>query len=91
MTEKMIEARIKRLRAIEAQQQELTAKADAIKAELQQDMETKGTEELRTKNFIVRWKAIISSRLDSKALKEALPDIYGLYTRQTATKRFTIA
>lgn len=91
MTEKMIEARVKKLRDIEAQQQELTAKADAIRAELQNDMEKKGTDELRTKNFIVRWKEIISSRLDSKALKEALPDIYNLYSKQTATRRFTIA
>ena len=91
MTDKMIEARVKKLRAIEAQQQELEAKAAAIKAELQQDMETKGTEELHTKNFIVRWKEIISSRLDTKALKEALPDIYSLYTKQTSIRRFTIA
>ena len=91
MTDKMIEARVKKLRAIEAQQQELMAKADAIKEELQHDMEAKGTDELRTKNFIVRWKKIIGQRLDTKALKEALPDIYSLYTRQTATRRFTIA
>lgn len=91
MTEKMIEARVKKLRAIEAQQQELEAKAAAIKAELQKDMEAKGTDELRTKSFIVRWKEVISSRLDSKALKEALPDIYNLYSKQTAARRFTIA
>ena len=91
MTEKMVEARVKKLRAIEAQQQELEAKAAAIKAELQQDMEAKGTDELHTKNFIVRWKQIIGQRLDTKALKEALPDIYSLYSRQTSTRRFTIA
>ena len=54
-------------------------------------MEAKGTDELRTKHFTVRWKEIIGSRLDTKALKMALPDIYSLYSRQTATRRFTIA
>lgn len=91
MTEKMIEARVKKLKAIETRQQELTKQAEAIRAELQQDMEAKGADELHTKNFIVRWKQIIGQRLDTKALKEALPDIYSLYTKQTATRRFTIA
>ena len=91
MTEKMIESRVKKLKAIELKQQELTKQAEAIRAELQQDMEAKGADELHTKNFIVRWKKIIGQRLDTKALKEALPDIYNLYTKQTATRRFTIA
>ena len=91
MTERMIDARITKLMAIEAQKDELDEQAAAIKAELQQDMEAKGTDELRTKHFTVRWKEIIGSRLDTKALKMALPDIYSLYSRQTATRRFTIA
>ena len=64
MTEKMIENRVKKLRAIEAQQKELEAAADAIRAELKADLEEKGVEELKTQNFILRWKEIVSSRLD---------------------------
>lgn len=91
MTEKMIESRVKKLKAIELKQQELTKQAEAIRAELQQDMEAKGADELYTKNFIVRWKEVITNRFDSKSLKAAMPEIYGLYTRQKATRRFTIA
>lgn len=77
MTEEMIENRVKKLQAIEAQQKDLEAQAEAIRAELKADMEEKGVEELRTPNFILCWKEIISSRLDGKALKAALPDVYG--------------
>ncbi len=91
MTEKMIENRIKRLRDIEAQQKELETAAEAIRAELKADLEEKGLDELKTKNFILRWKEIISSRLDSKALKAALPDVYGQFCRTSASRRFTIA
>lgn len=42
----MIENRIKKLQAIEAQQKELEAVADAIRAELKADLEEKGVEEL---------------------------------------------
>ncbi len=90
MTEKMIENRVKKLQAIEAQQKELEA-AEAIRAELKADLEEKGVEELKTKNFILRWKEIISSRLDSKALKAALPDVYGQFCKATTSRRFTIA
>jgi len=91
MTEKMIENRIKKLRDIEAQQKELETAAEAIRAELKADLEQKGVDELKTKNFILRWKEIITSRLDSKALKAALPDVYGQFCRTSASRRFTIA
>ena len=91
MTEKKIENRIRKLQAIEAQQQELEAQADAIRAELKADLEAQGVDELKTKNFVLRWKAIISSRLDGKALKAALPDVYGQFCRSSVSHRFTIA
>ena len=91
MTERMIENRIKKLQEIEAQQKELEAQAEALKAEIKADMESKGVDELKTKNFIVRWKEIISSRLDSKALKAALPDVYGQFCKPSTSRRITVA
>ena len=90
MTERMIENRVKRLQEIEAQQKELETAAEAIRAELKADMEKKGLDELKTKNFILRWKEIISNRLDSKALKAALPDVYGQFCKASTSRRFTI-
>lgn len=91
MTEKMIDNRIRKLQAIEAQQKELEAAADAIRAELKADLEEKGVEELKTANFVIRWKEIVSARLDSKALKAALPDVYGQFCKTTSSRRFTVA
>lgn len=91
MTERQIENRIKKLQEIEAQQKELEAAADAIRAELKADLTEKGVDERKTKNFIVRWKEIISSRLDGKALKAALPDVYGQFCKSSTSHRFTIA
>ena len=91
MTERMIENRVKKLQEIEAQQKELETAAEAIRAELKADMEEKGLDELKTKNFILRWKEIISNRLDSKALKAALPDVYGQFCKASTSRRFTIA
>lgn len=91
MTERMIENRVKKLQEIEAQQKELETAAEAIRAELKADIEEKGLDELKTKNFILRWKEIISNRLDGKALKAALPDVYGQFCKASTSRRFTIA
>ena len=91
MTEKMIENRIKKLQAIEAQREELEAVAESIRAELKADLEQKGVDELKTRNFLIRWKEIISNRLDGKALKAALPDVYGQFCKASTSRRFTIA
>lgn len=91
MTEKQIENRVKKLQAIEAQQKALEEQAEAIKTELRADLESKGVDELKTRNFLIRWKEIVSNRLDGKALKAALPDVYSQFTKQTSCRRFTVA
>lgn len=91
MTERMIENRIKKLTELEEQITKLQEQADAIKGELKAVLEEKGTDELKTKNFLIRWKEIVNSRLDSKALKAALPDIYNQFVKQTSSRRFTVA
>lgn len=91
MTERQIENRVKKLRAIESQRKALEEQEKALKEEIKRDMESKGLEEIRTKNFFIRWKEIISNTLDSKALRATFPDICEQFTKQSASKRFTIA
>lgn len=91
MTERMLKNRIEKLDAIAAQQKALEEQAEEIRNEIKADMEEKGVDEISAFGRIARWKEIISSRLDSKALKAALPDVYNQYTRQTSSKRFTVA
>lgn len=85
----MIENRIKKLSALEDQIVQLQEQAEEIKAELKADLDEKGVQELRTKNFLIKWKEIVSNRLDGKALKAALPEIYSQYCRPTCVRRFT--
>lgn len=91
MTERMLKNRIEKLDAIAAQQKALEEQAEAIRNEIKADMEEKGVDELTAFGRIARWKQIISNRFDSKALKAALPDVYGMYCKPTSSKCFTIA
>ena len=63
----------------------------ALAQEIKADMEAKQVEELRAGAFVVRWKTLVSSRLDGKALKAALPEIYKQYCKASTSRRFTIA
>ena len=91
MTNKQLDNRVKKLQSIEAQMKELEAQADELRAALRADLEAKGEDEHDTGSFIIRWKEIISLRLDSKALKAALPDVFAAYSRESISRRLTIA
>jgi predicted phage-related endonuclease len=41
-------------------------------------------------SYKVSWKTFTSSRIDTTALKKALPDVAAAYTKQTTARRFSI-
>ena len=63
------------------------ATEDALKAY----MTANGTDELYGPSFKITWREVTSSRLDSKALKSAAPELYQRFTKQTTTRRFVVA
>ena len=62
---------------------EIQAAEDEIKAAMGDD------DTLLAGPFKVTWKTITSSRLDSTALKKALPEIAARFMKQTTTRRFS--
>ena len=67
---------------------ELDAEIQAAEDEIKQAMGDDDT--LLAGPFKVTWKAVTSSRLDSTALKKALPEIAARFMKQTTTRRFSI-
>lgn len=63
---------------------EIAAAEDAIKAVM-------GDEELLTAGaYKVSWSNVTSTRLDTTALKKALPDVAAAYTKTTTVRRFSV-
>ena len=91
MTDRQIDNRIMKLRNYESQIELLEREAERIKSELKAELENAGQDERKTSKYTVRWKEIISTRLDSTALKQALPDVFKAYSKQSISKRFTVA
>ena len=71
--------------------EEIAANIDALKDALKQYMRETGVDSLTGTEHKAAFKAVISSRIDTTAIKKELPEIAKQYTRTTETRRFTFA
>lgn len=83
-----LEAKIKELRQLQALIDEAQAEAEGIKDAIKAHMGER--EELRAGEYRVTWKMVKSSRLDAAALKRAMPDVAGAFTREITTRRLCV-
>lgn len=68
-------------------EQEAETMRDSIKAE----MLAQGVEELTAGSHIVRWTTTLTNRFDTTAFKKKYDELYRAFTKQTTSRRFTIA
>lgn len=79
---------LKELKALADQiADEIATIEDLIKAE----MTERNTEEMTVDVFKIRWTRMTSSRFDSVSFKKTHADLYAQYTKQTESRRFSIA
>ena len=83
-------AKVELLNKYEAMMEELRAEADSIRNSIKAEMEAREVEELVAGQYIIRWTSVLSNRFDSTAFKKVLPELYKAYTKQVASRRFTI-
>lgn len=89
MSTNELESKIRELRQLQALIEEATAEAETIKDAIKASMGD--SEELRAVEYKVTWKAVKASRIDTTALRKALPDVAQAFTRETTTRRFCVA
>ena len=88
MSNPNMEAKVKELMELKRMREELDVEISSIEDELKKAM---GDEETMIAGaFKISWKSVTSSRLDSTALKKALPEIAAKFMKQTTSKRFCI-
>lgn len=78
------------LMEVRAMIKELEAEAEALTDQIKAVMVDRGEEVLQGDGWKAAWKNVTSSRLDSKALKAAMPEIVERFTKTTTTTRFTL-
>ncbi|BDE86236.1 Uncharacterised protein [uncultured Flavonifractor sp.] len=84
-----LEMKIRELRQLQSLIEEAQAEAEGIRDAIKAHMGD--SEELRAGEYKITWKSVTSSRLDSKALKAAAPELVERFTKTTTTRRFCVA
>ena len=84
-----LEMKIRELRQLQQLIEEAQAEAedirDAIKAHMGEQ------EELRAGGYKITWKPVKTARIDTTALRAALPEVAARFTRTSTTRRFCVA
>ena len=83
--------KIEALRDLEALIEEAKAEAESLRDEIKAEMLNRDTEELNAGQYIVRYTTVLSNRFDSTAFKKVMPEVYKAYTKQPASRRFSIS
>ena len=91
MTKVEMLAKIELLNRYEAMLEELKNEADTIRNSIKSEMEAREVEELIAGQYIIRWTSVLSNRFDATAFKKVMPELYKAYTKQTASRRFSIS
>ena len=91
MSANEITTKIESLRELEELIEEAKAEAETLRDEIKAEMLNRNIEEMTVGQYIIRWTSILSNRFDTTGFKRAYGDLYKAYTKQTASRRFTIS
>ena len=88
MSNPNMEAKVKELMELRRMKEEIEAEIAAAEDEIKGVM---GDEEILLAGaFKVDWKTVVSSRIDTAALKKMMPEIAERFMKQTTTRRFCV-
>ena len=85
-----LEQKVAQLRELRRMQDELAAEITATEDELKAYMTANNADTLHGPSFKITWKEVTSSRLDSKALKVAAPELWERFSKRTTSRRFIV-
>lgn len=84
-----MECKARELRQLQALIDEATAEAEAIKDALKAAMGD--AESVQAGEYKITWKTVTSARIDTAALRKALPDLAQQFTKVSTVRRFSVA
>lgn len=91
MSKNELVAKIEALQEWEALMEEAKNEAEALRDSIKAEMLDRETEELEAGAYIIRWTSVLSNRFDTTAFKKEHNELYQRFTKQVASKRFSIA
>lgn len=88
MSMKELESSLRELQELKRMREELNTEIETLEDVVKAEMGK--SEQITVGAFKVTWKAVTTSRLDTAALRKALPDIASRFTRMTTCRRFQV-
>ena len=86
-----LDMKVKELRELRRMAEELQAEIDVAQDAIKAHMDSQGVDTLAGSDWKVTWKPVTSSRMDTSALKKALPEIAERFMKSTTSRRFVLA
>lgn len=86
-----LNSKVKELRELRRMADELQQEIDGLTDQIKAVMTERDTDTLTGDDYKITWKAVISSRLDTAALKKALPQVAEQFTKTSTSRRFVLA
>ena len=86
-----MDSKIKELRELRRMADELAAEMETIQDSIKAHMDAAGVDTINGTDWKVTYWAATSSRIDTAALKKALPDVVERFSKTTTARRFCIA
>jgi predicted phage-related endonuclease len=83
--------KVKDLRELKRMAEELADEINALQDDIKAEMSARGVDELAGLDWKATYKEVTSNRLDTSALKKALPEIAERFSKSTTTRRFILA
>ena len=90
MSKNELVSKIEALNEWTALMEEAQAEAEALRDSLKAELIERGIEELEVGQYIIRYTSVLSNRFDSTSFKKIYGDLYKAFTKQAASKRFSI-
>lgn len=91
MSTNEMETKVNELRELRRMAEELAAEISALEDAIKAYMTASGSDEINGATFKITWKEVTSSRLDSKALKAAAPELWDRFSKTSTSRRFVVA
>ena len=89
MSNKEMESKARELRQLQALIEEAQQEAEAIKDAIKAAMGD--SESVVAGEYKITWRPVTSARIDTSALRKALPDVAAAFTKETTVRRFCVA
>lgn len=86
-----MERKVKELRELRRMAEELAGEIEALQDTIKAEMTARNADTLTGADWKITWKTVTSSRLDTAALKKALPDVAARFSTSSTARRFVLA